>query len=586
MVRIEILAGPEAGRVVEMAPGVWRVGRAKDNDLALAVESVSSRHLQLEVAADGTVRFQDLGSTNGTFSAGVQVKEGEWFAGSELRLGGCALKLLAADESGLLAEAKADDASAHARAAALAGPRRSPARLALVGLLVLGLAGAGVWWFLLRDTQAAGARPAAAAGGPSAAALDPGDLLGGQGHFEDAEAWQLSDGLALNGGELQAGAARGRALLLRNYEVESGGLRVTAEVAGGKAQAVITFGADPDAALPWAAWTTTDLGGGPAELALPEGARWFQLALALEAGARVRGLRAESLERSVPPVSVPPGRLYAAGGNLLLMADEQALLAASSETGAWKPEGAGYAWSGAGALHWILGPGLLAAGGGMLLADGGPVGIAPGVQVDGSPGLLLGSDPRRLLVQCQPAASFLCGEATLRGSGADTVLLTWDLGPALTEAARLAREIVQAGRDGDDPRLLAACSRLLREVPLDEEKNQAALIAQRGALERGQARMRDLQARVSAALLVRSADIMERNALLAEQLAATFAGSPLGEEARGLAEALREAVAVGRQAEQEEQAAWRGRLQSALAASYPLIARWVETQDAAGGGGN
>ncbi len=586
MVRIEILAGPEAGRVVEMAPGVWRVGRAKDNDLALAVESVSSRHLQIEVGADGSVGFQDLGSTNGTFSGGVQVKEGEWFAGSELRLGACALKLLAADQVGLLEEAKADDASASARAAALAGPRRSPVRLALAGLLVAALAGAGVWWFFLRDTQTARIRPAAAAGDPAAAAQDLSDLLGGQGAFTDAEAWQLSDGLVLSEGALKAGAARGRAALLRNFELDGGGLRITAEVAGAKAQALVTFGADPEAALPWATWTTAELGRGPVELALPEGARWFQIALAIDIGGSVRAVRAESLERSVAPVAVQPGQIFAAGGNLLLMEDGQSLLAASSEAGEWKPEGAGYAWTGAGALTWSLGPGLLATGGGLLLADGGPVGIAPGVQVEGSPGLLLGADPRRLLVQCQPAANYQCAESSVRGSGASAVLLTWDLGPALTEAARLAREIVQAGRDADDPRLLAACSRLLREVPLDEEKNQAALVAQRGALERGQASLRDLQARVSAALLVQSADIMERGVQMAEALATTFAGSPLGEEAAGLAAALREAVALGRAEERAAEDAWRSRLQTALSASYPLIAGWVAAQDAAGGGGN
>lgn len=587
MVRIEILAGPEAGRVVEMTPGSWRVGRAKDNDLVLAVESVSSRHLQLEVAADGTVRFQDLGSTNGTFSAGVQVKEGEWFSGSELRLGGCALKLLAADEAGLLAEAKADDASARARASALAGPRRSPAVLAGAAVLILGLAGAGVWWFFLRDGGTVRPGAAAAAGAGPAAAQDLADLLGGLGQFGEAEAWQLSDGLGIREGALTSGPGRGRAVLLRNFDLSAGGLILSAEVERTAAQAVISFGSDAESAQPWAAWTTADLGAGPQEIALPEGARWFQIALSLEGAGSVRALRAEALERAVAATAATPYQLYLSGGNLLLMSDDQSMLAASSADGAWTAEAGGCTWRGAAPLTLSLGPGLLGAGGGLLLADGGPVGIAPGVRVEASPGLLLGADPRRLLVRCAPPASFQCAEASLRAEGAESFTISWDLVPALTEAARLTHEIDQAKAAGDDPRLLLATRRLLRDLPLDEDKNQAALTAQREALERGQARLLELQAAVSAALLVDSVDLMERQIQRAEALAATFAGSPLGEEARELAAALQGAVAADRAAEDAEQRQWRDRLQAALQTSYPLIAGWVARQDqAARGEGN
>ena len=97
MVRIEINSGSEAGKVVELRPGTHVVGRHPSCDLPLPVESVSGRHAELLVAADGTVRFKDLGSTNGTFSGGVKVTEGEWFPGSELRLGNASLRLV--DES-------------------------------------------------------------------------------------------------------------------------------------------------------------------------------------------------------------------------------------------------------------------------------------------------------------------------------------------------------------------------------------------------------------------------------------------------------------------------------------------------------
>ena len=587
MVRIEILAGPEAGRVVEMTPGLWRVGRAKENEIVLAVESVSSRHLQLTVGADGSVRFKDLGSTNGTFSAGVQVQEGEWFAGTEIRLGGCALKLLSADESGLLAEAKADDASAGARAAALSGPRRSSAPLLLAGVLLLGIAGAGGWWFFLRDTDAHRSRPGEAAGGSDPAAVqDVRDLLGGLGQFEDGESWQLSGGLLIHEGSLTTQQARGRATLLRNFDLTGGGVTVDAAVEGVAAQAVISFGADADHAVTWASWTTKNLGQGPVEFALPEGASWFQIALDLEGSGSVSNLRVESLNRSVAASSVPPGRLFLAGGNLLLMSDEQTVLAASSRGGDWTASATNCVWSGDTALTWTLGAGPVGAGGGLLLADGGPVGIAPGVRVEASPGLLLGADPRRLLVRCAPAAIFQCAESTLRSEGARSVTLDWDLGPALTEAARLTLEMDQAIRDGDDPRLLAVSARLLRELPLDERKIQSALTAQRAALERGEARLLELQAAVSAAMLVRSVDMMERQAQRAEDLATTYAGSHLGEVAHGLAGALRDAVTADRQAEQVAEAEWRGRLQAALAASYPAIAGWISRQDESATGGN
>lgn len=586
MVRIEILAGPEAGRVVEMTPGVWRVGRAKDNELVLTVESVSSRHLQLEVGADGSVRFKDLGSTNGTFSAGVQVKEGEWFTGSELRLGGCALKLLAPDEAGLLAEAKADDVSSSARAAALAGPRRSPAMLAVGALLVLGLAGAGVWWFFLRDSGGGVRQPGAALTGAEAGATqDLSDLLDGLGQFADAEAWQLPEGMSIQNGSLTSGAGRGRAVLLRNFDLAAGGILLAAEVSGAPCQAILSFGSDAEYAQPWAAWSSADLGAGQQEVALPEGARWLQIALQFEGSGSVKNLRAESLDRAVTAANVPPGRLFLAGGNLLLMSDEQSVLSASASGGSWTADAGGCAWTGGTDLSWTLGPALMAVGG-LVMADGGPVGISAGVRVESSPGLLLGVDPRRLLVHFEPAAVVQGTESALRIAGAGRVQLQWDLSSALAEAARLGLEIGQATAAGDDPRLLTATARLLRDLPLDEAKNQAALTAQRAALARGQARLLELKAAVAGALLVRSVDIMEVQADRAEQLAVTFKGSSLGDEAGELAAALRDAVSAGRDAEQAVEDQWRARLNAALTASYPVIAGWISQQDqsAAGGG--
>ena len=111
MVQIEILTGPESGKVVDFAPGTHHIGRASGNDLVLPDGSVSGKHLELVVGDDGTVRFRDLGSTNGTWSGGVQVQDGEWFVGTELKLGACTMRLV--DPSGAADEA---DEALHRRA--------------------------------------------------------------------------------------------------------------------------------------------------------------------------------------------------------------------------------------------------------------------------------------------------------------------------------------------------------------------------------------------------------------------------------------------------------------------------------------
>ena len=77
MVQIEILTGPESGRVVDVEPGTHTFGRAAGCDVTLKDGSVSGKHLEVQVDDAGTVRFRDLGSTNGTWSGGVQVQDGE-----------------------------------------------------------------------------------------------------------------------------------------------------------------------------------------------------------------------------------------------------------------------------------------------------------------------------------------------------------------------------------------------------------------------------------------------------------------------------------------------------------------------------
>lgn len=582
MVRIEILSGPEGGRIVELKPGLHRVGRGKDNDLVLPVESVSGRHLELTVGADGSVRFKDLGSTNGTFFAGVATTEGEWFAGSELRLGACALKHLAAGEAGLLAEAAADDGDARARAAALQGPRGARKGLMFGAVAGLMLGGGALAWFLLQDSADPARSAGGAAGDPIVAQQDPDDLLGGLGRFEDPDSWSLSDGASWRDGALSL-AGRGRAACLRTLPIEEGGLRVQAEASGGVVRAWISFGADEAEASAWAAWISAPLQGTGAEIALPEGARWFQVALAAdETGATVRSVRVESVARALSARTSPIGRLFFERGNLLVLDGEVATLAVAGADGAWAATEDGLTLDGGGESHWRLAGEFAEAA---ALSDGGPVALRGGVRVESSPGLLCGGSTRRLLVRCETPATWLAVEGGARLEASGNLRLTWNLESALTEAARLTRELVEAARAQDDGRLLTAAARLLRDVPLDEEKTAAARQAQRDALARGQRSLGELQGAVSGALFIGAVEALEPLAVRAERLAATFVGTPLGAEAEGLGLALRGAAEAGRAAADAADAEWRTRLQTALERAYPVIAQWVAAQDAALAGG-
>lgn len=76
--------------------GTMRVGRAADNDLALADERVSRNHGQIGVR-HGTLIYRDLGSTNGTFVNGRRVTEIALGPGDTLQLGSSTLTIEPAD---------------------------------------------------------------------------------------------------------------------------------------------------------------------------------------------------------------------------------------------------------------------------------------------------------------------------------------------------------------------------------------------------------------------------------------------------------------------------------------------------------
>jgi hypothetical protein len=67
----------------------YSIGRDASCDIVLADQRVSRRHLG--VACAGDIRFEDLGSSNGTYLNGVRVTRGRIACGDVLTLGDCEL---------------------------------------------------------------------------------------------------------------------------------------------------------------------------------------------------------------------------------------------------------------------------------------------------------------------------------------------------------------------------------------------------------------------------------------------------------------------------------------------------------------
>ncbi len=86
MHRLIVVGGAEGGKVFDLRPGQYVVGRAPGVDVLLAEESVSRRHALITVAEDA-VTVLDLDSHNGTRVNGQLVKMAPVGEGDELRFG-------------------------------------------------------------------------------------------------------------------------------------------------------------------------------------------------------------------------------------------------------------------------------------------------------------------------------------------------------------------------------------------------------------------------------------------------------------------------------------------------------------------
>ncbi len=86
MARLVISSAGFADRVIELNLGVNRFGRGPGSDFEIDHPTVSARHCEMVLAAEGMV-VRDCASTNGTFVGGQRIEEASLWAGQSLNMG-------------------------------------------------------------------------------------------------------------------------------------------------------------------------------------------------------------------------------------------------------------------------------------------------------------------------------------------------------------------------------------------------------------------------------------------------------------------------------------------------------------------
>jgi len=95
--RLEVVAGPDHGKVVEVAQPTIHIGRS-DCDLQLSDPKVSGVHCELRLGPEG-YRLRDLESTNGTYVRGVRIVEAYLAPGATIGVGKSAITLTPLDDA-------------------------------------------------------------------------------------------------------------------------------------------------------------------------------------------------------------------------------------------------------------------------------------------------------------------------------------------------------------------------------------------------------------------------------------------------------------------------------------------------------
>jgi transcriptional regulator with PAS, ATPase and Fis domain len=96
-VELVVVDGPDRGQRVSVRGGVAKIGTAEGNDLRLTDPTVSRLHCELRVRGDA-VALRDHGSTNGTYSGGVRVRDADVPAGTMLRVGNSVVRIDVGDQ--------------------------------------------------------------------------------------------------------------------------------------------------------------------------------------------------------------------------------------------------------------------------------------------------------------------------------------------------------------------------------------------------------------------------------------------------------------------------------------------------------
>jgi DNA-binding NtrC family response regulator len=95
--RVEVVSGADAGKVVTTQNDALSIGTAAGNDLVLADASVSRFHLELS-RAKGGVRITDHESTNGTFLGTARIERAIVALGTQLRVGRTVVSVVDGDD--------------------------------------------------------------------------------------------------------------------------------------------------------------------------------------------------------------------------------------------------------------------------------------------------------------------------------------------------------------------------------------------------------------------------------------------------------------------------------------------------------
>jgi DNA-binding NtrC family response regulator len=95
--RLEMIRGPEVGRIWELGPEETRVGKGGENEVVIVDATVSRTHFTLLQTPEGFL-LRDQGSTNGTYLEGARIVEAYVYPGMEIRAGEVRLRLKPVNE--------------------------------------------------------------------------------------------------------------------------------------------------------------------------------------------------------------------------------------------------------------------------------------------------------------------------------------------------------------------------------------------------------------------------------------------------------------------------------------------------------